>query len=125
MDKNIIGAIYDALAARYNEGDLEGILDFYEPDAVFVPGVGEQIAGRAGLRKAWQDYLNLGDQIAFEVRGAVQNGDIALTNNEHTIRGIDSEGNPFTITGRAHEVLRRQSDGRWLFIIDQASIAAD
>jgi len=125
MDKNIIGAIYDALAARYNEGDLEGILDFYEPDAVFVPGVGEQVADRAGLRKAWQDYLNLGDQIAFEVRGAVRNGDIALTNNEHTIRGIDAEGNPFTITGRAHEVLRRQPDGRWLFIIDQASIVAD
>jgi uncharacterized protein (TIGR02246 family) len=125
MDKNIIGAIYDTLAARYNEGDLEGILDFYEPDAVFVPGVGEQVTGGAGLRKAWQDYLNLGDQIAFEVRGAVQNGDIALTNNEHTIRGTDSEGNPFTTTRRAHEVLRRQSDGRWLFIIDQASIAAD
>ena len=125
MDKNIIGAIYDALAARYNEGDLEGILDFYEPDAVFVPGLGEQVTGRAGLRMAYQDYLDLGGKIAFEVRGAVQNGDIALTNNEHTIRGIDSEGNPFTKIGRAHEVLRRQPDGRWLFIIDQASIVPD
>jgi len=125
MDKNVIGAVYDGLADCYNEGDLEGILDFYEPDAVFVPGVGEKVTGRDGLRTAYQGYLDLGGKIAFEVRGAVQNGDIALTNNEHTIRGIDSEGNPFTITGRAHEVLRRQPDGRWLFIIDQASLAED
>ncbi len=125
MDKKIIGAIYDALATCYNERDLEGILDFYEAEAVFEPGSGEPASGRAGLRAAWQDYLNLGDQIAFEVRGAVQNGDIALTNNEHTIRGIDSDGKPFTIIGRAHEVLRRQPDGRWLFIIDQASIVQD
>ena len=112
MDKNILAAICDALAVRYNEGDVEGILDFYEPDAAFAPGTGAQVTGRAGLRATYQDYLNLGGQIAFEVRGAVQNGDIALTNNEHTIRGIDSEGNPFTMIGRAHEVLRRQPAAR-------------
>ena len=51
--------------------------------------------------------------------------DIALLSNEYTLEGTGEDGKPFTLTGKTSEVVRRQPDGRWLYIIDHPSGAED
>ena len=125
MDHAIADQIYADFAKCLNAGDMEGLLDLYEPDAVFVRGPGDHVSGRAELRAVLQGFLDTKGQISFKVRHAVQNGDIALLSNEYTLQGTDPEGKPFTMSGKTSEVLRRQPDGRWLFIIDHPSGAED
>jgi uncharacterized protein (TIGR02246 family) len=125
MDHAIADRIYADFARCFNAGDLEGLLDLYEPEAVFVRGPGQHVAGRAAIREALQEFLNTRGQITFRTRHAVQHGDIALLSNQWTLRGTGADGKPFTMTGKTSEVLRRQPDGRWLYIIDHPAGAQD
>jgi hypothetical protein len=34
------------------------------------------------------------------------------------VSGIDADGKPFTANGKSMEVVRRQPDGTWRFVID-------
>ncbi len=125
MNEEIAAGIYADFARCFNSRDMEGLLDLYEDDAVFVRGPGDAVSGRAAIREALQGFLDTGGEIAFRVRHAVQHGDIALLSNEYTLQGTDASGEPFTLTGRTSEVLRRQPDGRWLYIIDHPAGAQD
>ena len=125
MDHAIADRIYADFAKCFNEGDMEGLLDLYEPDAVFVRGPGDHPTGRAGIRDALQEFLDTGGKISFRTRHAVQHGDIAMLSNEYTLQGTGADGKPFTVTGKTAEVLRRQPDGRWLYIIDHPAGAQD
>lgn len=125
MSHEIADRIYAEFAKCFNSRDMEGLLDLYEADAVFVRGPGDHVSGRASIREALQEFLDTGGQISFRTRHAVQHGDIALLSNEYTLQGIDTDGEPFTVSGKTSEVLRRQSDGRWLYIIDHPAGGQD
>jgi ketosteroid isomerase-like protein len=45
-------------------------------------------------------------------------GNIALTQAKWSVNGTDADGKPVTMSGRSAEVVRRQADGTWLFVID-------
>jgi ketosteroid isomerase-like protein len=66
-----------------------------------------------------QPFLDLKLKISMEVT-AVQNGagNLALTRTKTTATGIDAEGKPVSMSGKTVELVRRQSDGMWLFVID-------
>ena len=125
MNHETADAIYAEFAQRFNARDLEGLLDLYAADAVFVRGPGDHVSGRAAIRAALQSYLDTGGTISFRTRHAVRHGDIALLSNEYTLQGTDRDGRPFTLTGKTAEVLRLQPDGRWLYIIDHPAGAQD
>lgn len=118
MNHEIADGIYAEFAKCFNGRDMEGLLDLYEADAVFVRGPGDNVSGRAAIREALQEFLDTGGQISFRTLHEVKQGDIALLSNEYTLQGIDADGEPFRISGKTSEVLRRQPDGRWLYIID-------
>jgi ketosteroid isomerase-like protein len=66
-----------------------------------------------------QPFLDLKLKISMEVT-AVQNGEgnLALTRTKTTATGIDAEGKPVSMSGKTVELVRRQPDGTWLFVID-------
>lgn len=117
--------IYAEFARHFNAGDVEGLLSLYEPDAVFVRGPGDEVSGHAAIRAALQAFLAVGGTISFRARHAVQNGDLVLLSNDYTLVGRDAQGAPLTLTGRTSEVLRRQPDGRWLYVIDHPAGGQD
>ena len=121
MDYSIAERVYAAFAKAFNAGDMQGLLDLYAPDAVFVRGPDDHVSGHDALRVALQGFLDTKGKISFKVRHAVQHGDLALLSNEYTLTGTGPDGKPFTMSGKTSEVLRRQPDGRWLYIIDHPS----
>ena len=64
-------------------------------------------------------FLALKPHFTMKVDG-VQSGDgtLALTRSTWSMTGTDPEGRPVTMGGRSAEVVRRQSDGTWKFVID-------
>jgi ketosteroid isomerase-like protein len=40
--------------------------------------------------------------------------------NKWSANGTGADGKPFNISGQAAEVCRRQKDGTWLYVIDNA-----
>jgi ketosteroid isomerase-like protein len=94
---------------RANAGDVDGVVDLYEPDAVLAFPPGRLAAGRPAIREVYVDLLASRPRLTGEIRPAIRNGDIAITS---TVRA----GNATV------EVARRQQDGTWLWLIDQPSV---
>jgi ketosteroid isomerase-like protein len=104
----------------FNAGDLAALLDTYEPDAVIVPGPGaEPLRGRAAIAEGLRAFLGLGGTLRFEPRFWLQQGDLVLASISFVMDGgTDADGNAVDLRGITSEVLRRQGDGSWKYVVD-------
>jgi uncharacterized protein (TIGR02246 family) len=107
------------LIEAMNKGDLDSAMALYEPKATYVLDSGEVITGREAIREAARGFLVLKPKFTIAVK-ALLSGDaeLALTSATWSVTGIDAEGKPFSGSGKSKEVVRRQADGTWMFVID-------
>jgi ketosteroid isomerase-like protein len=54
----------------------------------------------------------------LKVTRVLEAGGLALVAGVWSFTGTGPDGNPVTLTGRNADVLRRQADGSWRFVID-------
>ena len=94
------------------------MINMYEIDACFVSQEGKIIKGIENVRQTLQSFINMNGRIESKVIGVVQTNDIALVNTEWSFNGSGPDGKAVTITGKATDVLRQQSDGTWRILID-------
>jgi uncharacterized protein (TIGR02246 family) len=99
-------------------GDLDAVLDLYEPDAVFVPQPGSAVTGREAIRDALRPFLALRPEMTGEVGKVLRSGDVALVANRWSLTGTGPDGDPVELSGVSADVLRRRSDGRWAIAVD-------
>ncbi len=101
------------LVVRQNEGDVEGMVALFEPEAVIDVAEGDKtevrlIRGHAEIRAFFVALCTSGRKFRMGRQApAVINGDLALTGT----RMADGQ--------MTAEVARRQSDGTWLWTIDK------
>ncbi len=106
------------LAEALKSGDLEAALALYEADATFFTDVGQSVTGAAAIREAFTGFVATKPILEIENVVSAVSGDIALTQNKWTIKTIEPDGSPVEGAGHSAEVVRRQPDGTWKFIID-------
>lgn len=105
-------------AEHFNAGDLDALAALYEDGAAFVPQPGSVVTGKEAIREALQGFLATGGKIEVSTRYAVRSGDTALLSGEWRLSGAGQDGEPIAMGGKTTEVVRRQPDGRWLYVID-------
>src|SRR5688500_5335539 len=94
---------------RLNAGDVDGLVELYEPDAVMALPDGRTATGAQEIRAAYEGFLT-DDRPVFtpgERRPTLRRGDLALTSSR-----LDSG----VVTA---EVAHRQPDGTWRWVLDQ------
>ena len=101
-----------------NAGDVEAALALYEPGATFVPEPGKAATGLDAIREVLNGFLALKPRLTIEVPQVSESGDLALLSSRWTLKGTAPDGNPVDLAGQGAEVVRRQADGTWLFVID-------
>ncbi len=109
------------LGAAITSGDMDAALSLYEPDATFVipAGFGEgSVTGQEDLRGALSGFLAMSPELAVNPEKTLLSGDTAMVIGNWTLKGQDPEGNKVDASGRYVDVMRRQPDGSWLFVID-------
>jgi uncharacterized protein (TIGR02246 family) len=111
-------------AEALSRGDLEGALAQYEDDAQYVQDNGAVAQGRAAIREVLRDLLTSKPTLDCYEIDVQQNGDLAVLRARWTFTGVRADGTPFDTRGRSIEVVRRQPDGSWRFIIDIPSGAS-
>jgi uncharacterized protein (TIGR02246 family) len=105
-------------AKAFNAGDLEGLMALYAPDACFVPQPGQTVQGHNAIREALQNFLSLGAKIKLDADYVLESKDTALLRGRWQLTGKAPDGQPLDMQGRSSEVVRRQADGGWVYIID-------
>lgn len=104
-----------ALIAAINEG--RSLDDSYSDDAIVVPTPGHVMAGQD--RKVATDYLTgLGVPMRATVRHAYVVHDTALLIIDWELVGTTTDGTDIDMRGAATDVLRRDTDGHWRYLID-------
>jgi uncharacterized protein (TIGR02246 family) len=101
-----------------NAGDLDGVLALYEPGATLVLPEGD-LTGTAAFHDSTKQMLAARLQLQMKVTKVVRVGeDLAVLYNDWTGSMNGSDGQPMAMAGKAIEVVRRQADGTWRFIVD-------
>ena len=100
------------LVSRERVGDVDGMAALYEPGAILDCGDGQLKQGKEAIRAFYAEVVASGRTFDFgDQRPAMVSGDLALPSTRSPDGGVTAE------------IARRQSDGTWLWVIDQFSIA--
>ena len=99
------------IVERLNAGDVDGLVELYEPDAVLALPDGKVAAGAEEIRKAYERLVAGRPTFAPGTqRPTLRCGELALTSSR-LANGL------VTV-----EVARRQPDGTWLWVLDQPDV---
>ena len=111
-------------AQYFSAGDAEALMSLYEPEAMMVTQPGVEVSGHAAIREAVGAFLALKAEFNLQPGKVLQSRDLALLFSKWTLKGTDPEGNAVELAGQTSDVVRRQADGSWLFVIDNPYGAA-
>ena len=111
--------LHQAWEKAYQDGDVDALVEFYEPDGTVFPQPGSPVTGHSAIREALVPFVALRGQMQLRSSTVIENGDLALVYGEWSLTGgTDPDGNPVNMEGRSTEIMRRQSDGSWRDVID-------
>jgi uncharacterized protein (TIGR02246 family) len=109
----------DSLFAQaLNAGNVDALVALYEPQASLMPSPGTLVAGTAAIRGALAAFVAAKPAMQIAPRLVSQSGDLAVVTSKWQLAMTGQDGKPAQMQGQSVEVVRRQSDGRWLFVID-------
>jgi uncharacterized protein (TIGR02246 family) len=109
----------DYLIAEYiNSGNVAAAVDLYEPTATFMAEPGKPVSGHAAIRELMAGMIAGKPRIAMKVPIVVRSGELALLVSDYTVTSTGPDGKQTSVSARGTEVVRRQADGTWRFVID-------
>jgi uncharacterized protein (TIGR02246 family) len=102
-----------------NAGDVEGVVTLYEEGGSLVQHDGGVASGHAAIRGVIARLVAMRPRLRNDVVKVVKAGeDLAVLYNDWTMSATGRDGLPRERAGKAIEVVRRQADGTWRFVID-------
>ncbi|MEV4630610.1 DUF4440 domain-containing protein [Micromonospora sp. NPDC049523] len=100
-----------------NSGDIEAVMRLYTDEAVSVWNPDEPITGQAH-RDSVVEFMAQQPVMRAQVRESYVTNDAALLVVDWSIDITGADGTPEHLTGVGLDVLRRGTDGRWRYAID-------
>jgi ketosteroid isomerase-like protein len=107
-----------SIVAGINAGDLDSLMPLYESRAAFAAQPGNLAHGPAGIRESLGGFIAMNGTLDFEVTRVLEVDDLALVIGVWSFDGTGPDGEPVRLAAKNADVLRRQTDGTWRFVID-------
>jgi uncharacterized protein (TIGR02246 family) len=110
--------VLETIVTGINSGDLDSLLPLYERDAAFASEPGSLAHGAPGVSQALTGFISMNGKLDLEVTRVLEVDDLALVTGIWSFDGTGPDGEPVRLAARNADVLRRQADGTWRFVID-------
>ncbi|MDR9854713.1 DUF4440 domain-containing protein [Paenibacillus sp. VCA1] len=111
-------AMNSAFAEAYNSGDINNLLSLYEPDGILINTVGGTVNGIENIRKTLEELLQLKGNMTSRNIYCIPFENIALLRAHFTLLYEGPDGRQNLLEGHTSEIVRKQSDGSWRYVID-------
>jgi uncharacterized protein (TIGR02246 family) len=110
--------VLESIVAGINSGNLDSLMPLYENEAAFATQPGSLAPGTHGIREALDGFISMNGTLDLEVTRVLEVDDIALVIGVWSFDGTGPDGEPVRLEAKNADVLRRQTDGTWRFVID-------
>ncbi|CAN5188986.1 hypothetical protein BH09BAC4_BH09BAC4_31170 [soil metagenome] len=116
-------------AARYfqhcvRNGDVENALDCFDSEAIYVTGPGTFVNGKEHIRKALEKVCAMKPDLQAKRSADFSIGNITAWVDEWTLKATLPDGTKLDLYGVSSDVLKKQADGNWAYLVDNPYGAA-
>ena len=113
--------IHALFKEAFNCGDIEALVALYEPNAVLIYR-NQLVVGQELIRAAYRSMASRQGRMEVQTRSVIESPDgLAVLHAAWKLDWPSADGGTRTASGVSTEVVRRQPDGAWLFVIDEPS----
>lgn len=110
--------VLETIVTGINSGDLDSLMPLYETEAAFASQPGSLAHGSSGVSDALTGFISMNGKLDLQVTRVLEVDDLALVTGVWSFDGTGPDGEPVRLEAKNADVLRRQSDGTWRFVID-------
>ena len=110
--------VLEAIVTGINSGDLDSLMPLYESEAAFAAEPGTLAHGAAGIGESLGGFISMNGTLDLRVTRVLEVDDLALVVGVWSFDGTGPDGEPVHLEANNADVLRRQADGTWRFVID-------
>jgi ketosteroid isomerase-like protein len=107
----------DTWARAFNTRQMDNILSLYEDDAILADPT-RFARGKTAIAELLQGFMGVPGTIQGRNSFCLQLDDLALLRADWKLTAPDGT---IAVAGSSAEIIRRQPDGRWLYVIDHAA----
>lgn len=115
--QNVISAV-ESMTSAFHEGDIDRVMASYADTATIVFEPGHPTDDAAVQRQKFTELFALSPRFSYAGHEVFVTGDTAVHLAPWTMKGTTPDGQVIEQSGLSVAVLRRQSDGGWLMVID-------
>jgi len=112
-------------AVATNAGDVDKVAGMYAEDGLLLPPGAPPVKGRAAIREFWNGFLQpYAVTLTLGTDRVEGRGDLAyIVGHYHLVTTPKAKGTPAMPPedGKYSEVLKRQADGSWRYVVDMYS----
>ncbi|MBO0356008.1 DUF4440 domain-containing protein [Muricauda ruestringensis] len=108
----------DFFARAFNSGIVDNLNRLFEPGAKIINKDGNLITGKNEINQEHIGLLKIGGKMTSINKYCVVFEDIALLRADWKIVTKDENGKNLEINGSSTEIVRKQKNGDWLYIVD-------
>jgi ketosteroid isomerase-like protein len=105
-----------ALAAAYNTGDLDTVLNMYDVNGYFVATDGLPVSGKEKFSEIIKNILSIPGTMEIKTVYCLKAGDVAVGRSEWNI----TDNGEIRVAAKGIELMKQQPDGTWKVVVDHA-----
>jgi ketosteroid isomerase-like protein len=110
--------VLESIVTGIKTGNLDSLMPLYETEAAFATRPGSLAHSAPGIRDALAGFISMNGTLDLEVTRVLEVDDLALVTGVWSFDGTGPDGKPVRLESKNADVLRRQPDGTWRFVID-------
>ncbi|MEV6338759.1 DUF4440 domain-containing protein [Nocardia vinacea] len=112
-------ALQETFLEKFHANDIDGLLDCYEKNAVFVSPTGDKAATLDSIREQLTGLLAAAStSFVLKPTAAIEVDGVALMHADWALEGTAPDGSALSMSGTTVEVARQQPDGEWRYVVD-------
>ena len=100
-------------------GDLKNAMTCFDPEAIYIDKDGDTIIGFTNIEKVVANLCNMRADIkVYEHKNSPVGNDMMYWLDKWTMTATDPHGNPINMKGASANMMRKSTEGIWLWLVD-------